>query len=372
MIRVLAFCCVIGCAASASAQTYTFDLPSDDRWFYPFNFQPGTRTTASTFGTVGTPQWFFNDRDGMLYIVWNTAGQIPTGMPPESYGVCGVEVTLHHVPGANWTVDLTPDEWYTWDFNDDGTLNADGVPRGEPGDVDGESNDDDPGRTIELYGMGFGPLTSPETWTQNAPYRGGTENGPQNPRDPFPFVYQAGTNALLHVEDNVTGLHNAMLAEPVFQFTPEPWAVGVPIGYTPGAQPTSFDVVFNVNLSLSEGAVRAYYQQQLAQGRVFVAITSVTDVEVMGGSFPEFYTREAALFDPIYRAPRLVITLGGGSPGDANCDGVVDVLDHGVLADCLLGPQFPYADPACSTFDFDADADVDMLDATAFSRLVTP
>jgi hypothetical protein len=92
----------------------------------------------------------------------------------------------------------------------------------------------------------------------------------------------------------------------------------------------------------------------------------------MGGSFPEFYTREAAMFDPSFHAPKLVLTLGGGTPGDVNCDGLVNLIDYDALADCLAGPAAAYGDPICATFDFDEDLDVDLNDVAAFVRLVHP
>src|SRR5262245_20578006 len=245
---------------TAAAQSFDFSTPSDDRWQYPFNFSGGARTTASCFSSLGTgtPAFSnFNDRDGVLIVAWDTSGQIAPGQGAGSYDIASITVTVTNEPLAEWPIDLSTDEWYTFDFNNDGVLNGDGVPRGQPGDTDGESSDVDPGRPLELFGTGFGPTYTAASWNENSPYVGGTDAA-NLPRDPFPFVYQDGTGAVLHCEDSVQGQQNPGLGS----FTPTAWAIGVPVNYTPGSQPGSFDIRFSLNLSLSDGRVRSYFQDQ--------------------------------------------------------------------------------------------------------------
>ncbi|RMF78726.1 MAG: hypothetical protein D6744_09785, partial [Planctomycetota bacterium] len=212
-------------AAYAAAQTFEFTTPTDDRWQYPFNSQPATRPLASTFSSLGTgvPSFQnFNDHDGMVIIAWDTSTLIDPNQGAENYNIASVTVTLVNESNANWKVDLTPDEWFTVDVNNDTFINGDGVPRGAPGDTDGESDDPDPGRTIELYGAGFGPTYTVDTWVETSLYQGGT-NLAAAPRDPFPINYDPN-GALIHVEDNVQGRWNEHLG--ITTFTPTPWAVG--------------------------------------------------------------------------------------------------------------------------------------------------
>lgn len=324
---------VLGLAGAAFAQTYTFTTPSGDRWFYPFNFSPGTRLNATTFGAAGL--FGFNDRDGQLYVVWDTTGQIPAGQGAANYQIQSVQVRIRNLPDAIWSPDLTVDEWFTHDVNGDGEINADGIARGEPGDTDGESDDPDPGRTIELYGLAFGPQSSYATWTEASPYRGSSSTS-EAPRDPYPFTYQAGTLAKLHVEDCVAGLWNDTLPNPVFSFTPTPWAIGVPDNYTPGQGP-AFDVTFDVDLDLVGGAVRQYFQEQLDGGRLFVAINSLSDIAMLGdpNEVPNFFTKESVGVDPEGLAPELVIVLGAAAcDGDLTGDSQVDFADFSVLSSC--------------------------------------
>lgn len=296
-------------AGAAYADQYVFDTPSDDRWHYPFNFTPGIRPKASCFGATGLDG--FNDRDGVLIIAWDTSAQIPPGRGPASYHIRSFTVRLTNERGAEYEVDLTRDEWFTFDVNGDGTVNADGIPRGEPGDLDGESDDVDPGRPVELFGAGFGPFTSFPTWNEFTFYEG--SSGQQNlPRDPFPFVFQDRTGDMLHCEDNVAGLHNRDLPNPVESFTPRPWAIGNPIDYSPGQQTVPFTVVFDVNLSQARNRVRRrYFQEQLDQGRVVLIVTSMVETTKRGepSGFPSYFTKEGLDLDPLAEAPLLEIDV---------------------------------------------------------------
>lgn len=306
--RLGAVAALLTAGVVAYADQYVFDTPSDDRWHYPFNFTPGIRPKASCFGATGEDG--FNDRDGVLIIAWDTSGQIPTGRGPGVYDIRSLTVRLTNESGAEYEVDLTRDKWFTFDVNGDGTVNADGIPRGQPGDMDGESDDADPGRPVELFGAGFGPFTSFATWNEFTFYEG--SSGKDNmPRDPFPFVFQRRTVDMLHCEDNVAGLHNGNLPNPVESFTPRPWAIGNPIDYSPGQQPTPFTVVFEVNLSQSRNRVRWYFQEQLDQGRIILIVTSMAETIKMGGpaGFPSFFTKEGLNLDPLAEAPLLEIDV---------------------------------------------------------------
>lgn len=321
-------------APAALAQTFEFPVPSGDRWHYPFNFTPGTRPLASVFGAAGLDG--FNDRDGEFYLYWDTAATIPSGQDPDSYDVAAVQVTVTHYIDPNpenrptWPIDLSPDEWYTFDLNGDGEINADGIPRGQPGDSDGESDDADPGRAIELTGLGFGPFYEYPEFVETSLFIGSNFDN-ESARDPFPFVYQAGSGALLHIEDNVKGYWND--AAGVTSFTPQPWSVGVPIGYTPGGQTVPFDIEFDVDLSLSAGLVRQYFQEQLSGGRVYVNVTSLADTVMFGApsDYPVLFTKEGLGLDPNAKAAKLTIVLDTGPEGDLNGDGCVDLADLSIL-----------------------------------------
>jgi hypothetical protein len=61
------------------------------------------------------------------------------------------------------------------------------------------------------------------------------------------------------------------------------------------------------------------------------------------------------------------------SPGDANRDGWIDLEDHALFADCLVGPGTdpPDAPLDClGPFDFDTDLDVDLADFAEFQTMI--
>lgn len=313
-MRILTISLVFILGSAVWGAEFSFPTPSDDQWQYPFNFTPGSRPTGSCFGAAGVTN--FNDRDGVVILAWDTSSLITPGQGPDAYDIASIRVTVTQQANANvipsWTPDLTVDEWFTFDVNGDGVVNADGIPRGAPGDTDGESDDVDPGRTIELFGAGFGPTYSLQSWSESSGYVGANDQV-STERDPFPFVYQDGTLTMLHVEDHVDGLFNAGAG--VFQFTPVPWAVGVPQGYTPGAQQVPFDIEFVIDLSLSGGEVKRYFQNQLNEGRVVVMITSLTETVEQGpvAAIPSFYMKEGVPLDVGAKPAALTIELADAS-----------------------------------------------------------
>ena len=366
-------------ATSVLADQATFDTPSDDRWHYPFNFTPGNRAILTLFSSVGNIVFpLFNDRDGKAIVGWDTTSQIEPGLCPQAYDIESMTVTITINTGAVWEIDLTTDEWFMFDFNNDGVINGDGIARGEPGDVDGESDDPDPGRPLELFGAGFGPLTSYASWTETSPYYGGTDQA-NNPSDPYPFVFHEGTFEMLHVEDSVKGTQNEDFG--VFQFTPVTWAIGVPIDYTPGAQSVPFAVVFDVDLTLSDGAVRGYFQEQLSGGRTLVVLTTLLETVAMGGgpgTIPEIFSKEGLGLHEDARAPTLEVVYTIRPIGDVNNDCLANLMDHIALAECVNGPDVspdpapPLTIEAClAAFDFDGDGDVDMPDVGDFGLVFT-
>ncbi len=132
----------------AQAGEFLFDLPTDDRWHYPFNFTPGSRAVGTTFGAAG--QSGFNDRDAYVVVAWDTSDQVCPGLGLSAYQIESVTVTLTSREGAQWSVDLTVDEWFTY----------------------GVGTDTDPGRPLELFGAGFGPMFDSASWDEFAPFVG--------------------------------------------------------------------------------------------------------------------------------------------------------------------------------------------------------
>ena len=61
----------------------------------------------------------------------------------------------------------------------------------------------------------------------------------------------------------------------------------------------------------------------------------------------------------------------GGTPGDFDHDGDVDLDDFAGFPGCMTGPNNGPYEPHCETFDFETDSDVDLQDFAAFQGVYT-
>lgn len=65
----------------------------------------------------------------------------------------------------------------------------------------------------------------------------------------------------------------------------------------------------------------------------------------------------------------VVLTVTG--PGDSDQDGDVDLADAANFVGCMTGPNAGPVGPACTTFDFNSDTDVDLDDFSDFQVVFT-
>ena len=71
---------LLGAVGAVQGQAFdaAWSEPAADRWNYGFNATPGTRNVASVFGYTGD-LYDFDERDGQVIIVFDTADQIDFG-----------------------------------------------------------------------------------------------------------------------------------------------------------------------------------------------------------------------------------------------------------------------------------------------------
>lgn len=117
----------------------------------------------------------------------------------------------------------------------------------------------------------------------------------------------------------------------------------------PFSDPTAFAI--NVSRSVNEA---------LLAGEAAVAFRFQINPDTLA-------TASQAFIDALDSEPttKPSLTLGEAIPGDGNGDGVVDLSDYALFADCMKGPNVPRS-AGCATFDFDRDADVDLRDFKTF------
>lgn len=295
--------------AATSPITLLKTVPTFDNWVYPFNSSMAASSTASTFSSqlpTGFPE-IFDNRDGQVLLMFETAGDVATGLDPSEYTVMEVTITLQVQNDLAFSYDTTPDSYTSW------------VPARDPEFVP----DADPGRAIEMFATGFRNGFTPATWTESSPY---SFVGPfgKGVRNTFGRSFDGVT-----VDGDVSNSVDN-------RFDPTPIAVGQTDEVAPG-ELVPAGTTFSFTLDVANPDVQAYLQESLASGRLYVTIASLFETQQQGATgYPRFYTKENQLvIDEIASAATLALkVLIESDPlvfADLNDDGTVDGADLGLL-----------------------------------------
>jgi hypothetical protein len=240
-----------------------------DRWMYPFNATPGTRPSASVFGTTGEESGV-DSRHAQFLVGWNTSNSVPTGRGTARYVVKRATLTLTINRDMAWVYDGTQDAFQTYLSTNDSRLQA----------------DTDPGRPLELFGAGFRNGYTAATFPEDGPFTvgGGSLVGTRS-------AYAAGfdTNGVLVDVSNNVGKADA----DAFEVTP--FAVGIVEGMAAGdLVSTGARVEFEINVGNPE--IAGYLRAALNEGVLRLMVTSMAEASFSGpATFPQFYTRDNVL-----------------------------------------------------------------------------
>jgi hypothetical protein len=268
---------------SADAYSVTHADITFDRWNYPFNSSPGTRSSGPIFGAVGETS--FDDRDGQFLIGINTAALgVPTGLDPADYQVTALVVTATHSTGS-FVYDPTYDAY---------------------------DSDSDAGTPIVLTGAGLrGSYTgftfgtgSATAYAQNSPYGNNnlTPGSFAGDRNAYAAAFN-GSGTLIDVSNNVRdGLDITPWAVGVTNLNPGDAVVEAIAGVSPGSTFT-----FDLTAMLADPNVLGYVQQGFAQGGLFFTISSLHSTAQGGSSNPNFFTSDS--FDPAALGPTASFAL---------------------------------------------------------------
>lgn len=297
------------------------DLPATsafDRWMYPFNITPGSRIQAPTFGAVGSEG--FDERDGQLVIGLNTAVLgVANELLPRQYKINSATLTLTETFGG-YSYDPTYDSFQTY--------------------LDPESTqfqeDEDAGRPIELYGVGFRNGFTEFGWVEGV----ASEAPSFGPSTPFGGEGGRGkrargvfaTDALgADVSNNVDSLAGGANG-----FDPTPFAVArlvkdeVELGV--GETVTALTKwVFEIDVA--NEAIQSYLANALSTGQLGFSVTSMhaTGVQGAGDPFPNPATGNHFAFD----GPVLVldVVILEGLLGDFDGDSILTAFDVDLLSE---------------------------------------
>lgn len=294
--------CVSSGALVADTITISRDAPDLDRWMYPFNPTPGTRSAASTFGNWEQYEGFFDNRDAQMIIGFDTSAELP----PESadgYRVASAIITVQ-VSNEGIVCDETTDPYQVFLAEDD------------PERID----DPDPGQPVELYGLDYRSSYTWETWIENSPFVGFDDPMSPGVRTAYAMAYRDGEGVDIsnHAREG---------------WDPEPFAIATIDGVTPG-DVIPIDSVFQFEINVEDPFIQDYIIARLGEGQLRFAISSMTQVEVQGGTFPLFYCKEhiAVKLDLASAATLdLVLEPSADDPCDLNGDGTVGGADLTIL-----------------------------------------
>jgi hypothetical protein len=282
--------------------------PALDRWMYPFDLEPGTRTYAATFASFDSR---FDTRDAQFLLGWNLESMVPTNQPPRNYLLRRARVAVTISKNETFFYDPTYDSIFTYMTN-------------QPGYVP----DADLGRPIELHGAAFRGGFTADTFKESSAY--GPINSFTSPnisigtRNAFAADFDS-RGALVDIANHVGQTNLDWTNGP---FEAQPWAVGITTNAAPG-QLVPDDSVLTFDVDLADPLIHGYFQAALSTGRLRLVVSSLSPAQqaTVGGtgnggfgSYPLYATKENALYDP----PRLELDGVLVSDTDADTDGLPD------------------------------------------------
>ena len=329
LFLITSFMSCIAAPAFADVIDIQLNQPALDRWMYPFNSTPGTRSVLTTFGSDRDNPAQFDARDGQILLAFDTGAIVPIGS--DQYEIIEAEVSISFANDMVVQYDPTSDPWQMF------------LPAGDSRRV----NDPDAGQSIELAGVGFRGGFTAATFMENSAYAvSGSSFLSPGVRNAFAACYDSANNFV------------DMSNNPRVGFQPNVFAVGQVAGLSAG-QLIAQDTVMTFQVNVADANIQNYLRQGIQAGRTFFSLSSLTFVAQQAGNYPAFYARENAYVQfGLADAAQLrmkVRPIATCIVEDLNCSGHVDSSDLG----SLLGKFGPCVD--CAE-DFNNDGFVDSSD----------
>lgn len=266
-----------------------------DKYMYPFiEDSPlgsgGRRGSASAFGAYGPidyPDFDFDDRDAQFFLDFATDSVVPPGRGASNYRVLGLTVTIvvenHNIFAYDPTFDLL-------------------------GTYTGLVADSDPGRPMELYGVGYRSGWTRATFNEDSPFQTEPSSSGQANwnRKRNAFALDFGANGLPRdVSNNVQE-----------RFEVSPWAVADSPGlidlegnYIESPLSAGSLVpegrVLRFQVDLTNPHIIAYLQDSLDAGRLHLMVGSLYGTTQDSTDIPRFYTRDHDPLIGYYLGPQL-------------------------------------------------------------------
>lgn len=333
-----ALCLMVAVPAMADTVEGVWSSPAADRWMYPFNSTPGTRSSLSVFGSDREDPTQFDARDGQILLAFDVADQLPSGDEALDWSVIEADVTLEVQNDLVFRHDPSADPW------------TDFLPATDPR----RTVDTDAGQPIELAAVGFRNGWTRETFQETSPFTSA----------PGSVLSPLMRNAFA-AQVNGDGVPQDISNHPRQGFQPATFAVGRVDGLASGALVPAGSLV-RFRIDLTAPGVQAYLRQGMLQGRLWFSVSSLALVQQQAGAFPVFHARESALVQfGLAQAASLrvrVQSVPACDAADLDCNGAVDAADIGALL--IRFGACPGGGQAC-TGDLDDSGFVDAADIGA-------
>ncbi len=300
------FCSILAAFGAASAVSSiqaqlinaAWGAPTQDRWMYPFNFAAGGEASAPTFGAINQPG--FDDRDSQFVFGFDTTAQIAVGQPLHHYRLRNVRVTAY----------VSVDNQALYDDTFDSVTSL--YP---PGDSE-QTTDVDPGRPVELFGVGYRNGFTAATFIESSPF-GGTPIVPpaEENRNAFAAVFTPD------------GTATDVSRQVRLRFDAAAMAIGTTDTLTPG-DPIHAGTALTFTVDLCDESARAYVQRSLAAGKLMFAISSLEPASGGPGggtgAYPAFYTKESGIAITNGWQVKLDLELAVGTGADFDNNGFIN------------------------------------------------
>jgi len=276
------------------------EMPSIDRWVYPFNQTRGYRAAISTFSSLGQenafPPFSFDQRDAQMLIGFETDADVPIGRGACGYRVTGATVVLTVSEPDAFRYDATVDDWTSY--------------------LAGA--DDADGRPIELFGAAFRAPWTAETYFEGSELDPGPEFGPSGATSDSRYAYAT---------DFAGGVERDVSNNVRDEFNPIVFAVGRNETLFQG-QFVPIDTELTFDLDVENETVQAYLRNAVNSGRLRLMVTALQPAASGGGAgsgeYATFYAKEIDIEGLAARLSMAVVLL---PHGDADGSSVVDFDD---------------------------------------------
>jgi hypothetical protein len=281
------FAALVSATLSSHANA-TIIEPIGDKYMYPFiNDSPSAggfrRDYGSVFGAYGAlddPAFNFDDRDAQFFLDFATQSLAPAGKGASKYRVLSLTLTLVVENNNAFFYDPTFDPLGTF-------LNP--------------ATDSDPGRPLELYGVGYRSGWTRSTFNEDSPFQTSPSSSVLNPQRDW-----NRKRNVFAIDFSSSGVPRDVSNNVEEQFETNPWALADSPGFIDASDnyvaspltPRSLmpeGRVLRFQVTPTNPFISAYLQEAFHAGRLHLMVSSLYGTVQESSSIPRFYSKDMGI-----------------------------------------------------------------------------